>query len=306
MRESETDLTVIVVIHDSGDMALATLRSAKMSCGPLEVQWLVVDSGSMDGTAERIEREWADVHVLRAGNAGFAAGNNRALERARGRYVLLLNPDVEIVRGTLAELVAALDARTGLGAASVIQLNGDGQLLNSIRRFPGPMRQLGEALFAARWPFATALEERERRAAEYATERSADWLVGAFLIVRKEAIASAGPLDERFFLYSEEADWCLRIRRAGWDVRHMPQLAVVHHQGGYERPELAAQLSYSKLLFARKHFSPLACAATRLALAAGHTLRIVLLVPRRGQRSRVRRELRALAVTVRVAPPPFP
>ena len=109
------DVSVIVVTHNGREMALTTLRSARAASAGIEVEWFVVDAGSSDGTADAIEREFADVRVFREANNGFAASNNVALAQARGRYVLLLNPDVEIRSGTLADLVEAMDARPRAG-----------------------------------------------------------------------------------------------------------------------------------------------------------------------------------------------
>jgi hypothetical protein len=303
------DLSVIVVTHDGRELALRTLRSARGHAGPVDVQWLVVDSGSTDGTPDALEDAWPGLEVTRCPNIGFAAANNVALEHARGRHVLLLNPDVEITRGTLADLVAALDRRPEVGAASVVQTAPDGTPQHSMRRFPTPARQLAEAFLASRWPIRHTLQEAEVAAAAYAKEHSADWLVGAFLAVRREALDQVGGLDERFFLYSEEKDWCLRIRQAGWDVRHLPVMTVVHHTGGYARPELRAQLTYSNLLFARKHFSPRRRAAYRVALGAKHLLRLAAIAPaaavRPPLRSRTRGDIYALRLIAGAAAPPF-
>ena len=303
------DLSVLVVTHGDLELALGTLRSARAATGPIEVEWLVGDSGSTDGTPDAIERTWPDMQVLRLPNVGFAAANNAVLERARGRYVLLLNPDVEIADGTFAELVAALDDRPAVGAASVVQQAADGTLQPSIRRFPSPLRQLGEALFAERWPVLRGVQECERDLSTYERERSADWLVGAFLVVRREALDDVGPLDDRFFLYSEEKDWCYRLRQAGWDVRHMPVMRIIHHTGRHARADLAAQLSYAKLLFAQKHFSRSTVLAMRAALGLRHAIRLALLAPAALLLPRLRprsvAERSALAVTLGVAPPPF-
>jgi GT2 family glycosyltransferase len=290
MSEPCPDLSVIVVTHDRTELALATLRSARAAAGALEAQWLVVDSGSTGDTPDAIERELPEVSVLRCANIGFAAANNRALALAGGRYVLLLNPDVEIVSGTFAGLVAALDARPEVGIASVIQQGADARLQHSIRRYPSPRRAFGEAL-ALPW---RGWREEELAPSRYREERSVDWLVGAFLIARAEAVREIGGLDEQFFLYSEETDWCYRARAAGWDVRHLPQMVVTHHAAAAYRPELAAQLSYAKLLFARKHYRRARAGAIRAALAVRHLLR-----------ARVAADRRALAVVTGVARPPF-
>jgi hypothetical protein len=289
------DLSVIVVTHDRTDLALATLASARAAAEGVEAQWLVVDSGSADDTPAAIERRFPDAQVLRCANIGFAAANNVALPLARGRYVLLLNPDVEIASGTFAQLLAALDARPRVGIASVIQQGAEGELQYSIRRYPSPLRALGEALPFIRGGVLSALargrlSEEERLPAHYREERSAEWLVGAFLIARAEVIAQIGGLDERFFLYSEETDWCYRARAAGWDVRHLPRMVVTHHNTPTARPELVAQLSYAKLLFARKHYARAHALAIRAALALRHGLRA---------------QRHALAVLTGFAPPPF-
>lgn len=301
------DLSVVVVTHNGRELALETLRSARENAGPISVEWFVADSGSTDGTPEAIERELPDVRVTRCDNLGFAHGNNVALEAAGGRYVLLLNPDVEIARGTFAALVAALDERPRLGAASVIQRGADGTLLPSIRRFPTIARDVGEALFAARWPALRHVQELDVEFERYFEERPADWLSGAFLIVRREAIDDVGPMDDRFFLYSEEIDWCYRIRAAGWDIRHLPTMEILHHCGPYSA-ERVAELCHSRILFARKHFSPWRAAGIRAALALKHALRIGVLAAAGAlspaPRHRLRGEVFGLAVALgRMRPP---
>ena len=293
--ENRPDLSVIVVTHNGCDMAITTLRSAQASLGDVSAEWLVADSGSTDGTPDAIERAFPDVTVFRAANRGFAAGNNVALPHARGRYVLLLNPDVEIEHGTLAELVAALDERIEVGIASVLQRGSDGRLLPSIRRFPTPARDLGEALGAARVPLLRRMQELDDEYERYTQERSVDWLVGAFLIARREAVQDVGPMDEGFFLYSEEIDWCHRFRQHGWDVRHLPSMAVIHHGGDSERPELVAQLSSSRLRFAYKHFARPKAVGIHAALMLKHVLRLAALVPAAALLPRLRRRARAEA-----------
>ncbi len=284
------DLSVIVVTHNRAELALSTLRSAVAAVRELEVEWIVVDSGSADGTPEAIEAALPEVRVRREANIGFAAANNRGLEHVHGRYVLLLNPDVEIDSGTFDELVATLDARPAVGVASVVQNAPDGTLQYSIRRFPSAWLALGEALAAARWTPLKRWREEQSRTALYRSESSADWLVGAFLIARAEALAEVGPLDERFFLYSEETDWCFRFHRAGWGVSHLPTMTVTHHSGHAPGPDLTAQQSYAKVLFARKHYGRARAVSIRAALVLRHALRV---------------ERRPLAVLLGLCEPPF-
>ena len=304
-----TDLSVIVVTHNRAELALTTLRSARAAMHELDVQWIVVDSGSSDGTPDAIESAYADVQVLREQNVGFAAANNRGLGLACGRYVLLLNPDVETATGTYDELVATLDARPQIGVASVVQNAPDGALQHSIRRFPTPWLAFGEALAASRWTPLRRWREEEPRTPRYRTEVAADWLVGAFLIARTEALAEVGGLDERFFLYSEETDWCYRFHRAGWEVAHLPVMTVTHHTGHAPRPDLCAQLSFAKVLFARKHYGRARAGAIRAALVLRHALRATAAATvgrsQPQQAARATAERHALAVVLGLAEPPF-
>lgn len=308
-RPPRPDLSVIVVTHNGRELALATLRSAIGAAGRIRTEWLVVDAGSSDGTPDAIEREFGQVRVRRRGNRGFAASNNVALGEASGRYVLLLNPDVEIRDGTLADLVAAMDARPELGLASVVQRGGDGRLQRSIRRFPSPLRSLGEALFAAHWPFLRGLQEPEASRSRYERAGAADWLAGAFLVARGEAVDAVGPLDERFFLYSEEVDWCYRFWEAGWPVAHLPVMTITHHCGGSSDGDLRSQLTHSRLLFAGKHYGRARGLGIRASLLLGHAIRTAAFgaaaPARRRWRERARAELAGLRVALGLEGPPL-
>jgi GT2 family glycosyltransferase len=306
---SRPDLSIIVVTHNRAELALMTLSSARAAIGNLDVEWIVVDSGSSDGTPDAIASAYPDVLLLRERNIGFAAANNHGLRLARGRYVLLLNPDVETLSGTFEQLVARMDAQLGIGVASVVQTDPDGSLQYSIRRYPSPWLALGEAIAAPRWGALGRWREEESRTAVYTTEASVDWLVGAFLIARAQALAEVGALDERFFLYSEETDWCYRFHRAGWKVAHLPVMTVIHHSGAVSRPDLYAQLSYARILFAAKHWGGLRAFAMRAELVLRHAPRFavsaVLSRIRPGWAERARAERQALAVVLGVAKPPF-
>jgi GT2 family glycosyltransferase len=299
------DLTVIVVTHNRPELALLTLRTARAASGALDVQWIVVDSGSTDGTPDRIAEALPDVTVIRCANVGFAAANNRGLKVARGRHVLLLNPDAEVVKGSLTDIVARLDANPRIGVASVVQRDESGPLQWSIRRFPTPSLALGEALSAEKWPGIRGWREEDVDEAHYAQAGPVEWVVGAFMIAPAAAIARVGGMDERFFLYSEEIDWCRRFWEAGYEVWHLPEMEIIHRSGSDNtRPDLRAQLSYAKLLFARKHLSPRRAAEVQAALALRHALRAATGI-RPSWRARARAEGHAFRVVVGAGEPPF-
>lgn len=306
---TQPDLSVIVVTHNGREMAIEALRSLRGAVGPMSTEWFVVDAGSTDGTPVAVEDSFDDVQVYRCPNNGFAASNNVALRIAAGRYVLLANPDVEIRSGSLDQLVAMMDSRPHVGLASVIQRGTDGDLQPSIRRFPTPLRSLGGSMFAAHWPVFRTLQELETRPAAYGKEETADWLVGAFLIARSGAAQEVGPMDDRFFLYSEEKDWCYRFWKAGWTVSHFPVMTITHHAGRRWRDDLMAQLSHSRLLFTAKHYGLANRLAIRAALALGHAIRIVVFAApaavRPAQRTRIHAECAGLQIALGLRAPPF-
>jgi N-acetylglucosaminyl-diphospho-decaprenol L-rhamnosyltransferase len=269
------DLAVVVVSANDARWLDACLSSVYAHAGEIELEAIVVDNASTDGTRELVRERFPAARVVDSPNLGFAYGNNRGLERTDARYVLLLNPDTEILEGTFAELVGVLDADPGVGALGVRQVDGAGALLPSIRRFPSAARALGEAFASERWPLHPAWAgERVLDRGAYARAGDCDWVVGSFLLVRREALVAAGVLDERFFLYCEEPDLCLRVRRAGWRVRHVPAMTIRHHAGkGGVRPRMVAQEAFARKQYARKHFGAVHRGLYMAALAVRYGLR---------------------------------
>ncbi|HEX2045513.1 MAG TPA: glycosyltransferase family 2 protein, partial [Gaiellaceae bacterium] len=241
-----------------------------------DVDVVVVDNESTDGTAELVESEFPEARVVTSRNHGFSHANNRALMTVDARYVLFLNPDTEILSGSLEDLVRRLDAAPEVGLAGVVQTLADGRVWPSMRRFPNAWLTLMETLGSERVPFRAGwLTTRELDLRRYEEEFDLDWTSGSFMLVRREALESAGWLDERFFLYSDETDLALRIKKAGWVVRHYPHMRIVHHYGkqGFSRRGYA-QAALSHRIYAQKHFSPPHRLAFAAALAAYYATRI--------------------------------
>jgi len=157
----------------------------------------------------------------------------------------------------------------------VRQVHTDGRLQVTMRRFPSPTRALGDALFSERWPVHPSWAgERVLDRDAYERERECDWTSGSFMLARREALLSAGLLDERFFLQSEEPDLCLRIKRAGWQVRYLPRMTIVHQSGkAGVQPRMVAQDAYSRKQYARKHFGWARRGLYLAALGVGHIVR---------------------------------
>ena len=187
------------------------------------------------------------------------------------RYVLFLNPDTEVLEGQFSDLVQAMDERPTVGLIGVRQVTPDGRLDRTIRYFPNALRALGAALAADRLPRRPRwLGERELDPQAYDRETACDWTSGSFMLARREAIESAGYLDERYFMYSDETDLCRRIKTAGWGVRHLPSMTILHHDGkAGVKPNIVSLGAWTRQAYARKYFSPVHRAAYAGARGSG-------------------------------------
>lgn len=307
MTSQGADLAIIVVSTNEARWLEPCLSTVFEHAGDAQLDVVVVDNESTDGTRELVETRFPEARVVASENRGFAHANNLAAMTCAARYVLFLNPDTEIVEGTFGELVAALDSRVDTGLAGVRQLTADGTLWPTIRYFPSIPRAVGEAFLSERWPARPRWSgERELDESVYTQELECDWTSGSFMLARREALLSAGLLDERFFIYSEEPDLCLRMKRAGWAVRHLPLMTIIHHaQKGGIRPRMVAQDAFTRRQYAHKHFTAPRRAAFLAAVGTGHALRAV--APQRGETGVQRRAAARLALRTLAgrADPPF-
>jgi GT2 family glycosyltransferase len=304
--ETSPDLAIIIVSTNEGHWLPDALSSVFAHAGTASLDVVVVDNESKDGTRQIVEEGFPEARVVNSRNRGFAHGNNRGLETTTARYVLFLNPDTQVVEGTFGELVAYLDDRPDIGLLGVRQITPDGEVFPTIRRFPSASRALGDALRSERWPVRPGWAgERVLDPAAYGRETECDWTSGSFMLARREALQSAGFMDERFFLYSEEPDLCLRMKRDGWRIVHVPTMAIIHHacKGGI-RPRMIAQDLYTRRQYAEKHFSTPYRAAYLGAVAIRHVIRALPggdAPDADARREAARRALRTLAG--REAPP---
>ena len=306
VESREHDLAIVIVSTNEGRWLRPCLSSAVSSLGDASVDVVVVDNESSDETAELVA-EFPQARRVASRNRGFSHANNRGVATCHARYVLFLNPDTEVVSGDFGQLVAAMDERPEVGLIGVRQLTGDGELWPTIRYFPSVGRAVCEALASERWPLRGSWAgERELDMGTYEREHACDWTSGSFMLARREALLGAGLLDERFFIYSEETDLCLRIKEAGWEIRHLPSMTIVHHAGkGGVRPKMVAQDAFARRQYALKHFSRPARAAYLAALLARHSIRAV--APGGEERGQDRRAAArtALRTLVGRSAPPF-
>jgi GT2 family glycosyltransferase len=225
------DLSIIIISHNHARYLPACLGSLLYAAGRLAMEVFVVDNCSTDGTAEVARAHFPSVQVIvNPAPRGFAANNNAAIRLSWGRYILLLNPDTVVQEGALETLVAYMDAHPGVGICGPQLCFPDGLVQPSCRRFPTWRSTLARRTPLRRFLWNSSLNAYHLMADfDHAREQAVDWMLGACLMARRAAIEDVGLLDEGFFLYVEDIDWCYRMYRHGWSVVYVPSARVVHH-----------------------------------------------------------------------------
>ena len=273
-----TDVSVVVVTLD----ALPWLEQALDSVAGHET--VVVDHGSTDGTLDAV-RARPGVRLVEQPNRGLGAGWNRGIAETGGRYVLILNADAWLLPGALDALAAHADAHPRAAVVGPRLRNPDGTLQRSVRGFPTLWRLATEYLFLRKLaPRSRAFNAFYAGGFDHDEPREADFLMGAVLLVRREAIDAVGGLDESFFLFSEETDWCYRFRRAGWSVLFTPEAEAVHVGGASHGGRFFRQQVLGHVRFLHKHRGERYAERARRLLVLALRLRGLLF---RGERGRM-------------------
>jgi N-acetylglucosaminyl-diphospho-decaprenol L-rhamnosyltransferase len=270
LQHPACDVTISIVSLNTRDLLAACLRSVHASSG-VTYEVFVVDNGSTDGSADMVERDFPSVRLIRNdSNRGFAAANNVAIKIASGRCVLLLNPDTVVEPGTLRNMVAFMDAGKNVGICGPRILFPDGRFQSCGYRFPTLLseirqsKQIGGAL--------RRIVGQEPPLEVGQSPFEVDWVDGACLMIRRDVVAEIGPLDEQYFLYAEELDWCVSARKAGWAIYALPEVRLVHHQGQSSAQMSDVSLGHlveTRLRYYRKHHGLAVAAATSLVYIAG-------------------------------------
>lgn len=233
------DLSIVIVNWNTQDLLRDCLASVFRGLGSLKAEVIVSDNASEDGSVDMVRREFPQVRLIaNARNLGFAGGNNVALRVVTGRHVLLLNTDTLVHGDVLSGAVAWLDAHEHVGVIGPRLLNTDGTVQVSCSAFPSLRRLAMQTLGltrVARW------DSYRMTGWDRTSERKVDVISGAAMFVRRAAMQEVGLLDEAFFFYGEETDWCHRFARAGWDLVFVPIPEITHFGNGSAR-----KLSYRR------------------------------------------------------------
>ncbi len=265
-----TDLGIVIVNWNTRDLLRTCLQTVFGSTGDFTFRVLVVDNASTDGSADMVAAEFPQAELIRsAENLGYPAGNNVGLE-AFGyygagqidadapRYALLLNPDTEVPPDGLYQMMAWMDTRPDVGASGCKLILPDGTLDKACRRgFPTPLVSLYHFTGLSRlFPNSSTFARYNMSYLDPDQEAEVDSVVGAYMQVRREAIAQVGLLDSTFFMYGEDLDWAFRIKNAGWKIMYHPQVTVKHVKRAASRQSKRAQFEFwrAMLIFYRKHY----------------------------------------------------
>ncbi|MCP3983958.1 MAG: glycosyltransferase family 2 protein [bacterium] len=249
-----TDLSIVIVTWNAREVLLDALESIEREIlgrqgeGRIEVETLVVDNGSEDGSVQTVRQKfgWADVIALPQ-NIGFAAGNNVGLARAKGRHSVLLNSDTVVLPDALEKCVRYLDAHPEVGVVGPQLLNPDLTKQNCIHNYPSLVTEIFpkgvlEKLFPRRFP---------SKRFEHPEPIPVEAVLGACLFVRREVLERVGPMPEDYFFFLEETDWCYRIAAAGWKIMHVPDAQVIHVFGASTKKKIPAEtrIEYHRSLY---------------------------------------------------------
>lgn len=262
------DLSIVILNWNTRDLLADCLTSIAETTEGLPLEVIVVDNASTDGSLEMVRERFPQVQlVANQANVGFARGNNQGVGLSHGRYLLLLNSDARLLPQAVQALLTVAEAHPGAGIVGAQLLNADGSFQASHSRFPTQWQEflilsgLGR-MWHGRWYPSHGPEEDKG-------PQRVDYVEGACLLVRREAFDAAGGLDEGYFMYAEEVDWCYAMRAKVWEVWYQPAAKVIHLGGGSSRsrlPQREADLYRGQVRFFRKHYGDRAAKLLKLQI----------------------------------------
>lgn len=277
-----TDLSVVIVNFRTKDNLRVTLTSVFASATEYSYEVFVVDNDSGDGSAEMVEQEFPAAHLFRNINNGFSKANNLALRHVIGRFVLILNPDTRLENDVIQACIDYLSAHPDIGALSCKVMLGDGTLDKaSRRRFPDPLNAF------YRFSGLALLFPKSKKLASYNLTflpddqpTDVDAISGCFMLVPRHIFDEVGVFDEGFFMYGEDLDLCLRIKRAGYRIYYYPAVAITHYKRQSSRKAPLASLRHfhnAMWTFYRKHYADQHTLLFNWLVRAGITTRFGML-----------------------------
>ncbi len=274
------EVSVIIVSWNTKEILRQCLASVYRETNDIALELILVDNASTDGSAEMVLQEFPQAILIRnSQNKGFAAANNQGIEIAKGRFVLLLNPDTVVLDHAIQKTIAFADQHPHAGAVGIRNTHANGQLQKNCFRYAS-LLNLSISTFGLHRLFPKSeFFGRERMLWwDYTDNRKVDVVAGCFMLVRKEVIDKIGGLDEAYFMYGEEMDWCWRMENAGWEVWFYSGATIIHYGGmsSAQNPaEMQREAQRSLLYFIQKRQGGLARVVSRGLLMLSGGFRVI-------------------------------
>lgn len=276
------DISILIVNYNTCRLTLDCLRSVYDSKTSYSYEIIVADNASSDESVQQIKENYPKVSlIVNQENLGFAKANNQAMEIAVGRYILLLNSDTIVQPDSLQTMVDFMDKHTKVGASGCKVILPDGSLDKACRRgFPTPSASFYYAFgFSKLFPTIRRFNQYQLGYLDPNESYAIDCLVGAFILVRRATLQQVGGLDEAFFMYGEDIDWCYRIKQMGWDIWYHPATYIIHYKGASSRRKpvkIIYEFHRSMWIFHRKHYVKQYSWFTNIAVYCGIALKFTL------------------------------
>lgn len=272
-------VSVIIVNWNTCELLAQALESLFAQVDQPSYDVTVIDNASSDGSADMVRRRWPEVHLVALPhNVGFAAGNNIGFTESRGAYILLLNSDTVVLPTTVRGLASILDRDASIGCVGARHMNGDGSLQRSMNEFPTLHNDFLELTELSRLRVVqTFLRRRFPWWSAHDTTCDTGWVNGACMMIRRAVCDNVGVLDEQFFAYFEEVEWCYRMQLAGWRVVFTPEAEVIHLSGQSLDGDPGRRLHlrfWGHCAFYRTHYSLSRYLALRAIIVGTSAMRI--------------------------------
>ena len=275
------DISICIVNYNTKDHLKACLRSIIDDPPMQSFEIIVVDNHSTDGSNTMIRQDFANVeYIYNAENLGYAGAVNQALQKAKGNFIILLNADTLMLPGTLSSMFTFLTQHPSIGIAGCRITYPNGKLQRSCRSYPTLMNLISENFYLDKlFPFISLFNRPFMSDFKYDSTRQVDVIMGAFMAVRRKVIEEIGGMDERFFMYSEETDWCYRTKQSGWEIIFYPDAKIVHSESASTTQNLIPmfiQLHKSHILFIEKYHGRIYKLSVKVVLYLGLILRLIV------------------------------
>lgn len=262
------DLTIIIVSWNTSGLLSQCLNSIYETGSRFAFEVIVVDNGSTDDSIDLVEKEFPEVKLIKnEGNLGFARANNQGLAMGNGRYFMLLNSDTIVLPGVIDTLIQMADQNPNVGMIGPKLLNMDGSLQESWASFPSLLSEITGRNFRNRTPVPNIPNTFE-----------VDTIMGACMLVRSRVLQDVGDLDEDYFFFSEEIDWCFRIKKKQWMIWYTTNTEIYHLWGGSSKSGSfikLVRLYHAKILYFKKNHGNMAATLLRLGLAVSNTWGVI-------------------------------